>query len=149
MVKNISCVSFADWNVFPINSLPVGIHNQCGRCPILPFCYCNKLHHQNCILNCYFHHHIVDHWPIEVNHILNSKLYIPNTFLFLCKLGRQGCIENFWNFNKKNLEEIQNVTAIGMKTKLKRIETRIETQNNQIETRNNRIETWIEKENSK
>ena len=38
---------------------------------------------------------------------------------------------------QKNLEEIQNVTAIGVKTKLKRIETR----NNRIETRNNRIET--------
>ena len=64
---------------------------------------------------------------------------------------------------KQNLEEIQNVTAIGVKTKLKRTETRIETWNNrietqnnrmetgnnQIETRNNRIETWIEKENSK
>ena len=53
---------------------------------------------------------------------------------------------------KKNLEEIQNVTAIGVKTKLKRIETRnnrIEARNNRIETRNNRIETRIEKENSK
>ena len=42
----------------------------------------------------------------------------------------------------KNLEEIQNVTAIGVKTKLKGIETqnnRIETRNNQIETSNNRI----------
>ena len=29
-------------------------------------------------------------------------------------------------FSKKILEEIQNVTAIGMKKKLKRIETRIE-----------------------
>ena len=41
------------------------------------------------------------------------------------------------------------MTAIGVKTKLKRIETRnnrIETQNNRIETR---IETRIEKENSK
>ena len=44
----------------------------------------------------------------------------------------------------KNLEEIQNVNAIGVKTKLKRIETqnnRIETRNNRIETQNNRIET--------
>ena len=49
----------------------------------------------------------------------------------------------------KNLEEIQNVTAIGVKTKLKRTETRIETRNNRIETRNNRIETRIEKENPK
>ena len=48
--------------------------------------------------------------------------------------------------NTKNLEEIQNVTAIGMKTKLKRIETRIETRNNRIETQ---IETRMEKENSK
>ena len=43
------------------------------------------------------------------------------------------------------MEEIQNVTTIGVKTKLKgtepRIETRIETRNNRIETRNNRIET--------
>ena len=46
---------------------------------------------------------------------------------------------------EKNLEEIQNVTAIGVKTKLKRIET----QNNRIETRNNRIETRIENEKSK
>ena len=41
------------------------------------------------------------------------------------------------------------MTAIGVKTKLKRIETRnnrIETRNNRIETR---IETRIEKENSK
>ena len=39
----------------------------------------------------------------------------------------------------KNLEEIQNVTAIGMKMKLKRIETRIETQiEAQIETRINK-----------
>jgi hypothetical protein len=37
------------------------------------------------------------------------------------------------------LEEIQNVTAIGVKKKLKRIETQIET----------RIETQIEKEDSK
>ena len=43
--------------------------------------------------------------------------------------------------NKKKLEEIQNVTAISVKTKLKRIETWIETQNNRIETQNNRIET--------
>ena len=52
-------------------------------------------------------------------------------------------------FLKKNLEEIQNVTAIGVKTKLKRTETRIETRNNRIKTRNNRIETRIEKENSR
>ena len=38
--------------------------------------------------------------------------------------------------SEKNLEEIQNVTAIGVKTKLKRIPTWIETQNNGIETRN-------------
>ena len=37
----------------------------------------------------------------------------------------------------KKFEEIQNVTAIGVKTKLKRTETRIETRNNQIETWNN------------
>ena len=43
---------------------------------------------------------------------------------------------------EKNLEEIQNMTVIGVKMKLKRIET-------QIETRNNRIEPQIEKENSK
>ena len=43
------------------------------------------------------------------------------------------------------MEEIQNVTAIGVKTKLKRIETR----NNRIETQKNQIETQIKKENSK
>ena len=61
------------------------------------------------------------------------------------------------------MKEIQNVTAIGVKTKLKRIETqknqietqnnrietRIETQNNRIETRNNRIETRIETQNNR
>ena len=46
---------------------------------------------------------------------------------------------------KKNLEEIQNVTAIGVKMKLKRIETRIETRNNRVETRNN----WIETQNNR
>ena len=59
----------------------------------------------------------------------------------LClQFGRGGVIISLkiCNTNKKNLEEIQNVTAIGVKTKLKR-----------IETRNNRIETRIEKENSK
>ena len=51
----------------------------------------------------------------------------------------------------KNLEEIQNVTAIGVKKKLKRIETQIETQiETRIETRiETPIETQIEKEDSK
>ena len=44
-------------------------------------------------------------------------------------------------FIDKVSEEIQNMTAIGVKKKLKRIETR----NDQIETRYNRIETGIEK----
>ena len=50
------------------------------------------------------------------------------------------------------MEEIQNVTAIGVKTKLKRIETRnnwIETQNNQIETQNNRIELELKNKKGK
>ena len=41
---------------------------------------------------------------------------------------------------KKKLEEIQNVTAIGVKTKSIRIETRIEAWKNRIETRNKQIE---------
>ena len=45
------------------------------------------------------------------------------------------------HLTRKKMKEIQNVTAIGVKTKLKRIETRIETRNNQIETQNNQIET--------
>ena len=52
------------------------------------------------------------------------------------------------HLTRKKMKEIQNVTAIGVKMKLKRIETR----NNRIETRNNRIENrnnLIEKEKSK
>ena len=38
-------------------------------------------------------------------------------------------IQNLNQFSEKNLEEIQNMTAIGVKTKLKRIGTLIEKEN--------------------
>ena len=74
--------------------------------------------------------------PYEVQFSLSLErvmFYNPNVTWHDSWLAATAgmCIE-------KNLEEIQNVTTIGMKTKSKR-----------IETRNNRIETTIEKENSK
>ena len=49
------------------------------------------------------------------NTIILSKYYQPRTLIILAPTNRKAL--------PKNLQEIQNVTAIGVKTKLKRIET--------------------------